>query len=84
MLYTLCHFLLFFGIILTWSNIFFFDLIIKLRKPKQKVITLVTTTLKPLFAVTKANGGVSRCKFNAGNIYDFFLNLLAHIFSIHI
>ena len=84
MLYTLCHFLLFFGIILTWSNIFFFDLIIKLRKTKQKAITLVTTTLNPLFAVTKANGGFSRCKLNAGNIYDFFLNLLAHIFSIHI
>ena len=78
---TLCHF---FGINLSLSNIFFFDLIIKLRETKQKVITLVTTTLKPLFAVTKANGGFSRCKFNATNIYDFFLNLLAHISSIHI
>ena len=63
---------------------FFFDLNIKLGKTKQKVITLVATTLKILLAVTKANGRVSRRKLNTGNVYDLFLNVLVHISPISI
>ena len=63
---------------------FFFDLNIKLGKTKQKVITLVATTLKTLLAVTKTNGRVSRRKLNTGNVHDLFLNVLVHISPISI
>ena len=75
-----CPFLLFCSIIFTCSNIFFFDLNIKFRKTKQKVITLVAATLKALLAITKANCRFSRRKFNTGNVYNLFLNVLIHIF----
>ena len=59
---------------------FFFVFNIKFRETKQKAITLVAATLKPLLAITKANGRLSRRKFNTGNVYDLFLNVLVHIF----
>ena len=77
-------FFLFCGIVFTFSNVFFFNLNIKFGKTKQKVITLITTTLKTLLTVTRANGRVSRCKLNTDTVYDLFLNVLVHIspFSI--
>ena len=65
--------------IFTCSNVFFFDSNIKFGKTKQKVITLVATTLKTLLAVAKANGRFSRRELNAGNVYDLFWNVLVHI-----
>ena len=38
------------------------------RKTKQKIIALVTTTLKTVLAITKTNGRVSGHKLYAGNI----------------
>ena len=70
--------------IFIFSYIFFFDLNIKFGKTKQKVITLVATTLKTLLAVTKTNGRVSRRKLNTGNVHDLFLNVLVHISPISI
>ena len=45
----------------------------------QKVITLVTTTLKALLSIAKTNGRLSGCQFYAGNIDNLFWNILAHI-----
>ena len=60
----------YFGVLSLLVAIFsFFDLNIKLGKTKQKVITLVATTLKTLLAVTKTNGRLSGRKFCACNIY---------------
>lgn len=82
------HSLLFFDYFVVLSLLaaifFFFDFNIKLGKTKQKVITLVATTLKTLLAVTKANGRASRRKLNTGNVYDLFLNVLVHISPISI
>ena len=83
-IYILCRFLLFCSIIFTFSNIFFFNLNIKFGKTKQKVITLVATTLKTLLTVSQANGRSSRRKLNTGNIYDLFLTILVHISPISI
>ena len=73
-------FFLFYSIIFTFSNFFFFDLNIKFGKTKQKVITLVATTLKSLLAVTKTNGRFSLRKLNTCNVYTLFLNIFIHIF----
>ena len=62
----------------------FFAFWIKFGKTKQKVVALVATALKALVAVTKANCRFSRCKFNTGNIYDLFLNVLVHISPVSI
>ena len=56
-----------------------FDLNIKFRKTKQKVITLVAAILKTLLAVAKANGRFSRRKLNASNVYDLSLSFLIHM-----
>ena len=83
-LYSLSFFLLFFSVIFTLNNIFFYDLSIKFGKAKQKIITLVATTLKILLAVTKANVRGSRCKLNTGNVCDLFLNVFVHISPVSI
>ena len=53
-------FLIFYSILFVCSDIFLFDLNIKFRETKQKVITLVATTLKTLIAIAKANGRFPR------------------------
>ncbi len=78
-LHSLSFFKLLCSIIFTFSSIFSFDLNIKFRKTKQKVITLVAATLKTLLAVAKANGRFSRRKLNASNVYDLSLSVLIHM-----
>ena len=82
--HSLSFFCLFCRIIFTHSNISFFDFNIKFGKTKQKVIALVATTLKALLSVAKANVRLSRHKLDTGNVYDLFLNILAHISPISI
>ena len=79
---SLSFFGLFCSIIFTFGSIFSFDLKIKFRKTKQKVITLVATTLKALFPVAKTNGAFSGCMLYAGNIDCPFRNILTHISPI--
>ena len=78
-LHSLSFFKLLCSIIFTFSSIFSFDLNIKFRKTKQKVITLVAATLKTLLAVAKANGRFSRRKLNVSNVYDLSLSVLIHM-----
>ena len=65
--------------ILTYGNICFFAFSIKFGETKQKVITLIAATLKPLLSVPKANGRFSGRKFDTCNVYYSFWNVLAHI-----
>ena len=78
-LHSLSFFGLFCSIIFTFSNILSFDLNIKFWETKQKVITLVATTIKTLTAVAKANGRFFRRKLNTGNVYDLALSILIHM-----
>ena len=72
----------------TWRryfNIFEFFIVfwIKFRKTNKIVVTFIATTFKTLLSVAKANGRLSWHKFYAGNIYYFFLIILAHISPIN-
>ena len=55
--------------------------LIKFGKTKQIVVALITTTLKALFSVAKANCRFSGHEFYTGNIYWLFENNFAHIFT---
>ena len=63
------------------STIFSSFFRIKFGETKQIVITFVTTTLKALISVAKTNSRHSGREFHAGNIYNLFWNILAHISS---
>ncbi len=53
----------------------------KFGKTKQIVVTFVATTFNTLHSVSKTNDRFSGREFYAGNIGNFFWNVLAHISS---
>jgi len=52
----------------------------KFGETKQKIVALVTTTLKALLSVAKTNGRLSGCEFYAGNIHYLFRNIIVHVY----
>ena len=52
--------------------------VLKFGKAKQIVVTFIATTFKALFSVAKTSIRLSGCKFYAGNIDYFLLNVLTH------
>ena len=63
------------------SGIIFFVFGLKFGKTEQKVIALVATAFKIMFAVAKASFGLFGCEFCAGNINNLFLDYSYSLFS---